>query len=258
MSNLNRNRSFIGGGKLYLQVIVAGLASPAYPMGNADSVSFAIGEDKKTQRNYQQPGGGNIASQSAVTDVTGTINALSFQPGTLATALRSLVKTSASAAVVDEAHKAFKEGFILLSKIPDPSETFTVKNPAGTTTYTVNVDYIVERGGIFVPEGSAITSSDATNVGVDVEISYTSLETFEIEAMTQSSIEYRLIVNGFNDADSGKPCIVECHRIKFSPTQALDLISEDFGALPITFEVLADESIIAVDESKFFSVKMVA
>lgn len=257
MSNLNRNRSFIGGGKIYIQELGA-TQKPAYPFGNADSFSFAIGEDKKTQRNFQTPGGGNIASQSAITDVTATINALSFQPATLATALRSLVKSVASAAVAAEPVKVFKEGFVKLAKIPDITETFTVTGSGGTPTYVNNVDYVVERGGIFIPEGSAITSTDVTNAGVNVLVTYTSLDTFKIEAITQSSVEYRLIFNGFNDADNGKPTVVVCHKIKFSPTQALDLISEDFGALPITFEVLADDSITAADESKYFSVEMVA
>lgn len=258
MSNLNRNRSFIGGGKIYIQELINGVATPAYAFGNADSFSFAIGEDKKTQRNFQTPGGGNIASQSAITDVTATINALSFQPATLATALRSLVKTVASAAVTAEPVKAFKEGFVKLDKIPDIDETITVTGAGGTPTYAVNVDYVVERGGLFIPEASAITTADTTNAGVDIQVTYTSHDSFKIEAITQSSVEYRLIFNGFNDADNGKPTVVVCHKIKFSPTQALDLISEDFGALPITFEILADDSITASDESKYFSVEMVA
>lgn len=257
MSNLNRNRSFIGGGKIYIRELISGVAKPLYPFGNADSFSFAIGEDKKTQRNFQQPGGGNIASQSAITDVTATINALSFQPGTLATALRSLVTTVASVAVAAEPAKAFKDAFIKLAKMPDSAQTITVTGVGGTPVYVVNTDYVVERGGLFIPEGSNITTADTNNVGVDALVTYTSLATFKIEAMTQASVEYQLVFDGFNDADNGKPVGVVCHKIKFSPTQALDLISEDFGALPITFEILADDSITAGGESKFFSVEMV-
>lgn len=257
MSNLNRNRSFIGGGTIYIQELVAGVPKPAYAFGNADSFSFAIGEDKKTQRNFQQPGGGNIASQSAITDVTATINALSFQPATLATALRSLVTTIPSASVVAEAARAFKDAFIKLAKMPDSTVAMTVTGAGGTPTYVVNTDYIVQRGGLLIPEGSAITTADTTNVGVNIAVTYTSLPTFKIEAITQSSIEYRLLFDGFNDADNGKPVSVVCHKIKFSPTQALDLISEDFGALPITFEILADDTITAGGVSKYFNVEMV-
>jgi len=259
MSNATRNRSFIGGGKIYIQQIIAGVFGPAYAFGNADSFSFAIGEDKKTQRNFQTPGGGNIASQSAITDVTATINALSFQPQTLATALRSLVTANTGTAITDEVQKAFKDAFVKLDSIPDVDETITVKDSAtGLVTYVNNVDYIVERAGLFIPEGSAITTADTLNAGVDIKVTYTSVDTFSVQAITQSSLEYRLIFNGFNDADNGKAVSVVCHKIKFSPTQALDLISEDFGALPISFEILADDTIVAAGESQYFSVEMTA
>lgn len=261
MANLHRNRSFIGGGKIFIRQRSDNPAViyPMYPFGNADSFSFAIGEDKKTQRNFQQPGGGNIASQSAITDVTATINALSFQPNTMAVALRSLITTSAVAAVVEEEITVFKDGFELFAKIPDLDVAITVVDEAtGLVTYVAGVDYVVERGGINIPTTSAITTADTDDDGVKILVTYSSLETYEIQAITQASIEYELVFNGFNDADNGKPTTVQCHRIKFSPTQALDLISEDFGALPITFEVLADDSIIGVGESKYFNVKMVA
>lgn len=258
MSNKYRNRSFIGGGKLYLRQRSDTGVLPAYPMGNADSFSFAIGEDKKTQRNYQTPGGGNIASQSAITDVTATINALSLQPETLAVALRSLVASVAAGAVTDEPVKVFKEAFTPLAKFPDTAQTITVKNTAGTTTYVEGTDYVIERGGVFIPEGSAITTADTTNAGVDVEVTYTGVASFNIEAITQASVEYELIFDGFNDADNGKPVRVTCHRIKFSPTQALELISEDFGALPINLEILADDSKVGAGVSQYFKVEMVA
>lgn len=258
MSNKYRNRSFIGGGKLYLRQILESGVGPSYPMGNADSFSFAIGEDKKTQRNYQTPGGGNIASQSAITDVTATINALSLQPETLAVALRSLVTSVAAGAVADETIKVFKEAFKPLAKFPNTAGTITVKGNSGTPTYVEGTDYVIERGGVFIPEGSSITASDSTNAGVTVKVSYNALASYSIEAITQASVEYELVFDGFNDADNGKPVRVTCHRVKFSPTQALELISEDFGALPINLEILADDSKVGAGISQYFKVEMVA
>ncbi|AUR84399.1 major tail protein [Vibrio phage 1.055.O._10N.286.55.E9] len=259
MAGLTRNRSFIGGGKIWIREKAADSTTPQmYAFGNADSFSFAINEDKKTQRNYQTPGGGNIASQSAITDVTASVNALSFQPRTLALALRSLVKTVESSAVTGETHKVYKDALEPLNFIPDGTKTITVTDQAGTTTYTKDTDYVIEHGGIFIPVGSTITASDSTNAGVDIKVDYESQETYTIEAITQAAIEYEIFFNGFNDADNGKPTTVKCHKVKFSPTQALELISEDFGSLPMTFEVLADDTIIGTDVSKYFKIDMVA
>jgi len=254
-----RNRSFIGGGKLFLRQKPSGSTTyPAYPFGNADSFNFTIGEDKKTQRNFQVSGGGNIASQSAITDVTVAINALSMQPNVLAVALRSLVKTVAGGAVADEPIRVFKEGFTPFAKLPDRAMAITIKNTAGTTTYVAGTDYVVERGGITIPAGSTITASDTTNVGVNVTATYTSKETYEVNTLTASGIEYELTFDGFNDADNGKTVQVVCHRVKFSPAQALEFIGEDFGAVPVSLEVLADTSIVAAGESQYFKVKMEA
>ncbi|AHK11750.1 major tail protein [Shewanella sp. phage 1/44] len=259
MSSLTRNRSFIGGGKIWIREKAVDSTTPQmYAFGNADSFSFAINEDKKTQRNFTTPGGGNIASQSSITDVTASVNALSFQPRTLALALRSLIKTIASAAIVGETHKVYKDALEPLLFIPKGTETITVTSQDGVTTFVNNVDYVIEHGGIYIPEASTITVADTTNVGVSIKIDYTSQDTFSIEAITQSSIEYEIFFNGFNDADNGKPTTVKCHKVKFSPATALELISEDFGSLPMTFEVLADDSITAADISKYFKIDMVA
>lgn len=258
MSAITRNRSFIGGGKIWIRERNSTTTPQMYPFGNADSFSFAINEDKKTQRNYQNPGGGNISSQSAITDVTASVNALSFQPRTLALALRSLVKTIAATAVVGETIKVYKDALEPLDHIPDTDETITVTSQDGNTTFTAGTDYVIEHGGIYIPEGSTITAADSGNAGVNIKIDYTSQEQYTIEGVTQSAVEYEIFFNGFNDADNGRATTVKCHKVKFSPTQALDLISEDFGSLAMEFEVLADDTITAVDESQYFSMRMVA
>lgn len=256
MSNINRNRSFIGGGKIWIREIGSTVTPQFVQFGNADSFSFAISEDKKSQRNFQLTGGGNIASQSAITDVTATINGLSFQPRTLAVALRSVVNIVPSEVVVDEVKKVFAESITRLDALPDQTIEVVVKSSDGVTTYVKGTDYNVEYGCITIPEGSTITASDTTNVGVDVKVSYTSKEVFNIQGITKSAVEYELLFNGFNDGDNGKAVTVECHKIKFSPTQALELIGEDFGSLPVSFEVLADDTITDSAESQYFTVDM--
>lgn len=254
MSNRHRNRSFQGGGEIYIRE--KGATSGMIAFGNADSFSFAINEEKKTQRNFQQPGGGNIASQSSISDVVLSINGLSFKPDTLALGLRSLVTVITGIAITAEPHVAYKESFVPLSQIPDTSETFTVTDTVGTLTYTLNTDYVVKQGGIFITENSTIPDSVAG--APNIKVTYTSQDAFTIEGITRSAVDYELFFSGFNDADNGKPVTVKCHKIKFSPSQALELISADFGALPLTAEVLADDSIIATDLSKYLVVNMAA
>lgn len=248
MSNITRNRSFIGGGTIYFKE--KGAAAALMSVGNSDSLSFAINEEKKTQRNFQQQGGGNIASQSAIADVTASLNGLSFQPNSLALALRSLVNTITAVVVTAEAQTAYLDGFIPFDKLPDTGATITVTGTGGTPTYVAGTDYQVKNGGIFIPSTSGIADATA------IEVNYQAIETYTIEGITQAAVEYEVFFDGFNDADNGKTVTVKCHTVKFSPSAALDLISDDFGALPLTFEVLADTTKDGSSESQYFTVKM--
>lgn len=247
-----RNRSFIGRGTIYAREKGANVGFEE--IGNSDQLQFAIAENKINQINYQQKGGGNMASASSITDVTGTINGLSIQPNTLAIALRSIVNVVAGAAQSSEAHAAYKNGLVLLDEIPDIDETITVTDVGASTTYTEGTDYEVRPGGIFIIESGTIPDSVA---GADnLEVTYTSVDTFNIEGITRSSVDYELLFDGFNEADNGKSVQVLCHKVSFSPSQALDLISEEYAALPMNFEVLSDQNVVGTGESKYFKVKM--
>lgn len=254
MSNETRNRSFIGGGKIFIREV--GALAALLNVGNADSFTFAIAEDKKTQRNFQQKGGGNIASQSAITDVTATVNALSFQPRTLAIALRSLVNTVVAGAVAAEEQVAYVGGFVRLVKLPDIDSAITVTGLTGTPTYVLGTDYTIGNSGIQITEASSIP--DSVGGAANIEVTYTAVESYNIQGITRAAVEYEILFDGFNDADDGKTVVVQCHKVKFSPSSALDLISEDYGTLPLNFEVLADTTKDGVAESQYFEMEMQA
>lgn len=255
MSDKTRNRSFIGGGAVYFREV--GSAKGFFPVGNCEELSFAINEDKKTQRNFMQPGGGNVASQSAITDVTATLTALSFQPETLALALRALVVTKTGSAVAGETHKAHQERFIKFDNLPDKSQSITVTNSGATVTYAEGTDYQIKQNGIWITENSSIAGSE-TEAGADIVVNYTSQTSYSIQSITRAAVEYEIYFDGFNDADDGKQVAVTCHKVKFSPAQALGLITEDFASNAMNFEVLADTSKDGTSESQYFDIEMAA
>jgi hypothetical protein len=203
-----------------------------------------------------QKGGGNISSQSTITDVTATVNALSFQPKTLGIALRSLVNVIAAGAVVQESHTAYKGGFIKLNKLPDTEVAFTVSCSTGATTFVLGTDYIIGNSGIEITEASSIP--DCVSGDANILVSYTAVESYNIEGVTRAAVEYEILFDGFNDADDGKTVAVVCHKVKFSPSSALDLISEDYGSMPLSFEVLADTTKDGTAESQYFKMEIQA
>ena len=249
ISNQTRNRSFRGGGAMYLRD-KSDAASGFFQVGNADSLAFAIAEEKQSQRNYTLKGGGNIASDSVIGEVTASINVLSINPRIAAVALRALVTTIASTTISAEPHTAYLDMFIPFNFLPDFDETLTVTNDGGTITYVEGTDFSIKNNGIFIKSDSTMTN------GLAILLTYTSKDEYSIDTITKPSAEYEMFFDGFNEADGGKSVAIKCHKISFSPTQALSLITEDFAALPLDFEVLADSDKNGTTESQYFVVQM--
>ena len=248
-TNLTRNRSFNGKGAMYIRERGA-VNAAFYRVGNSDNLSFAINEERQTQRNFETRGGGNAAFQSSITDVTATINVLSVNPRIAAVALRALIATTTAVAITGEAQVGQPDSFLPFARQPDTDMTITITSNSGGTTHVVDTDYQIRNNGIFILETGNITA------GLDLAITYTAKASYKIESLTRSSVEYEFYFDGFNEADNGKSVTVQCHRIQFSPTQALSLITEDFGALPMEFEVLSDDSKNGTTESQYFVVEM--
>lgn len=244
------DKSYIGKGSIFIRE--KGAAAGALPFGNCDALSFAINEDKKEQKDYQEGGGGTVNTVSTIESVVGTLSALELKKETLAVALRALIATSASATIVAESHTGYLGGFIKLNQIPRTSVALVVTDTGASNTYVEGTDYTVGNTGIVLLETGSMVDA------AEVLISYTSEDSYSAEGITTAVKEYELFFDGLNEADSNNPVSVVCHKIKFSPTSALELISSDFAKLPFNFDVLKDSTKVGVGESKYFKVEQVA
>lgn len=244
-----RNRAFKGAGTIL--IAAAAVNSALYEFGNASALTFAIGEDKTTQKDYRTAAGGNAASSSTISDITGSITGLSYQPDVMRIALRAVIDDVSVVAITDEEIVVHTGALTELKYVPDTEKTIVVTaDPDGTPQILVlGTDYEITAGCIkmlaYEPAGGSI----------DASVAYTPIAQYELKALAASSTEWRMVFNGFNTADSDKPVKVSVHRVKFSAAQAFDLITDDYGELPLDFEILADESRSAGD--KFFTVLMV-
>ena len=71
-------------------------------------------------------------------------------------------------------------------------------------------------------------------------ISYSWGDQAVIEALTTKAAELELVFGGLNEADGGKPCVVDVWRVSQSITKQLALINDKFGALEVSGSVLQD------------------
>ena len=237
-----REFSYIGVGQVYLSAD----GGPLLTVGNASALSFSFDEEKKTQKDYTSPGGGNANSLSRIDNFTGSLNMIDYTAANLALALRGAVTDITAAAVTDEAHDSAGVGGELIpfdfNYDPDIAVTVTLDN---ATPCVEDTDYELTPNGILTIEGGNIDANG-------VLVSYTKAVAEQLEALVDAGTEFKLFFDGMNESQNGISSAITLHRIKFSPAQGLQLLGDDYGEIPIEFEVLSDATQVGAGTSKFF------
>lgn len=239
-------KSYIGKGTVYLQIG----SNPLVSIGNVSKLGFNISEEKIEQQDYENAGGGVTASVSRIKSVGVDLTGYSFDDTNMALATRGTAAARAGAAIVDEAVKVVKGGLVTLARLQDLDATITVED-AGTPLVE-GTDFIRRRSGI------EFTATTAIANGTTVDVSYTALADSLIQGLVESAQNVRLVFDGLNEADSGKPVVIEAFKVQFSPTKGLDLIGDAFGTIQLSGTVLKDETKTANGVSQYFTVKKAA
>lgn len=237
---------YLGSGKIYARV--AGAAAGLIELGNASALTLAVKEDKKKLQDFSKPGGGTYASVSRIDTVTAQMKLNDLNKTNVARAVFGTESAVVGDTVVDEVVIGYKGALVPFAHI-NPS-TVVVSHSTGTPTYVENTDYEVRAGGIYIIPAGAIT--DAQSLKVD----YTYLSYDKVEAMTSGAVTLELHFEGLNEANSGKPVILDVYRAQLSPTKALSLLGDKFSDLDMEAEVLKDSSKVGVGISQYFRAKL--
>jgi len=238
-----RNESFRGKGTFYLKK-KGDDTNGFLPVGNASSGDIAISESKIEQKDYEEMGGAVIDSIVSVDSVQLSIQVLNLNTANIARAIGGVaasvaITTSLAAAMTFTAINSY----VPFEKLPDKTAAITLTDTGALVTYVEGVDYELRNGGIVI-----LSSAMAGTTG---EISYTSVDADKIQALTNIGDEYELIYDGINESKKAS-FMLRAHRVKIGLTQALALISEDFGSLPLVVDLLKDSSISGSGLSKYF------
>lgn len=238
---------YLGSGKIYARI--AGAAAGLLPLGNASDLSLSVKDEKKTMKDFTKPGGGTYASVIRIDTVTCKMKLFDLNKTNVARAVFGTEAAMTGAAVLDEVVTAYKGALVPLAH-PGPSAV-VVTNSAATTTYVQGVDYEVSGGGIVIIDTGAILDAQA------LKVDYTFATYNKVEGMTSGAVTLELHFEGLNEANSGKPVILDIWRAQLSPTKALDLLGDKFSELDVEAEVLKDPSKTGAGVSQYFRVKMV-
>jgi len=239
------DKSYIGKGKVYLNDRF---------VGNVSELTYGTSEDKKELKDFTSPGGGNYNAVTRIDAVNIKMVMHDYSAENLAMALFGSTSSVAAGAVVDEsiASAAQLDTIIQTTDMIDTSIAPVVTSDPAGTTYTVDTDYTVSAAGIVVLSTGTIPVSTA------LLISYTKKAVDVIQALTSSGQEYKLMLDGLNEAQSSAPTIIVVHRAKFGPSDEISAIGDDFGAITLGGDALKDTSITAGGLSQYIEIKQAA
>ncbi len=230
-----------------------GSTNAPMPIGNVLELALEHTEDVISEQDMSKLGGGTHAEVRRVKDVKVKLKLADLNVTNLARATAGTVKAVASGVVVDEPHTATLGGLLRLAHI-QPTEVAITKGPDVATATPVSMvgNYEGRAEGIYLlPEAAGIADTDK------LWVSYSYGAYAVIEALTTKAVELELTFGGLNEADSGKPALVEIFRASQGVTKSLALINSKLGVLDIEGTVLADQTKTGVGVSRYYKTSMV-
>ncbi|MFV3367561.1 hypothetical protein ACNFH5_05200 [Pseudomonas sp. NY15435] len=236
---------FKGVGVLYIQRL--GLADAILrDMGDVEQLKFAHRTTSTTWKQHRRPGGGNLAKLDTLEGIDLTVQAQEWTPENQALFLQGGLENLAVETVTGESI-VLVPGGLSPTEFPGPTNVVLTKT-AGSTPIPADA-VVVSAAGVRVPaDSTAITEATPAT------IAYTSTKGTRIQPIIEAGAEYKLVFDGLNEADSGRPVVVTVHRWKAPPAEELSLIdAENPGKLLAKGEVLADSS-RPTDESPFYRI----
>lgn len=231
-----------------------GSAAAYQPIGNVLELAIEHKEQVQRQTNMTQLGGGIYAEVRRVEEVNVSLKIADFNAVNLARATLATVSGVDAGAVNAEPHTAALGGLITTSNIGITSVVLKKgADLASAAEVAAAGNYEVRAAGIYLFE-------NATGIqnGDKLWCSYSYGDQAVIEALTTKAVELDLLFEGLNEADGGKPCVVNIWRASQSVAKQLALINDKFGELDVEGSVLQDPSKTGAGISKYYRTRLLA
>lgn len=239
--NLNQSHAFIGKGKIYLTPITGAIRGKPFWVGVASALSFAHSvEDEKELTEYHS-GTNQIWDKSPGTKkTTVSLTIQERRKEAMRAALQATVETVATGSVVAEEHAVDAIGDIVFLKHSDV--TVTTVTDSGSVALVEGTDYKIDK------QYGRIEILKAGLTGIKVGYSYGAATV--MKPMTDNVDFYELRIDGMNTVGQKDKQIVTAYRVKLNPSDAYDLINDDFAEMQIEGTALFDEARNAAYEIK--------
>lgn len=222
--------------------------APMRDLGDVEQFKIANRNSSMTWKQHRRPGGGNLHRQDNLEGVDLSVQMQEWPADNLALVLQGKVIELEAETVTGEPI-VLQPGSLCPTEFPGAANIVLTK----TSDLSVIPNSAVEitAAGVRVPEGSAVITA-----ATPATIAYTSTVAQRVEPYIEPGAEYKLVFDGVNEADNGRPVVVTIWRWKAPPAEELALIdAENPGKLLSKGEVLADFTRPAA-ESPFYRVDL--
>lgn len=241
-------KSYIGVAKVHVRPYAA-LSAWRF-LGNVSQLNLSSEIETLRERDYTRLGGGTAKRVDRVSQVNAAMTWHNLNGDNLGLALAATVTDVVAGSVtVAEEVAGFKGAVVRLAK--PPSNINLVTNMAGTTTYLAGRDYELSAAGLFIPDASTVVNPTGPTFAPNLKVTYDHEAYTNIEAATKALTEIELLFEGLNEAENGKPAIVDLWRMALPPANELALIGAELGKLEFSAELLKDPR-RASNESPFY------
>jgi len=237
-------KSYVGKGSFSARV--KGAAAGMLPLGNVSAANVRITEEKKNLLDYQSAGGGDANAFRRIQSVELGLTMRDFTGDNIAKALFGSASVIAAATGATESVVGYEEALTPLAKAGITN--LVVKDVTDTTTYVAGTDYDLLRSGLWVYAAGAIANASTLHLTYDHPAQNV------VEALVNSGLEYEVFLDGLNEAQSGKAVSIRFHRLRFGPIADWGLISDDYGEIALTGDLLKDSTITTSGLSQYMKV----
>lgn len=225
-----------------LKIRRAGSGLPFEPMGLSSSVQQTHETNELRIEDTSQPLGGTYDKLEKITQMGIAINLREIFSRNLALQLYGTVYDVPSEQITEEESIVSVGGTSMLSKMPLTIENI-VDEATGLIEYVEDIDWQLTGAGFEVLAGGELaTAIEAAGeeTPFKVMVDYTSADYDEIEALTDSGVEWELLFEGANAVGTKGKINGHYWRVRFGLAESMDFISvEDFMGQQVTAEVLA-------------------
>ena len=239
--NLNQSHAFIGKGKIYLTPITGAIRGKPFWVGVASALSFAHSvEDEKELTEYHS-GTNQIWDKSPGTKkTTVSLTIQERRKEAMRAALQATVETVATGSVTAEEHVVDAIGDIAFLK--HSNVTVTTVTDSASVALVEGTEYKIDK------QYGRVEILKAGLTGIKVGYSYGAATV--MKPMTDNVDFYELRVDGLNTVGQKDKQIVTAYRVKLNPSDAYDLINDNFAEMQIEGTALFDEARNAAYEIK--------